>query len=288
MVSDKRLTQLLPGPLPGLPNEGYYLTRFSMSSRCFERTLLIDADDTLWENNVFYRRCTTQFQDHMESLGCDRDTVLEVLNACERETIPISGYGPASYVTALGKACRRLLRESDKTVPSKMIAKARSFGEPLLSAPIALIADVESTLIALRPSSRLVLATKGDEVTQQAKIDRSRLGPLFDAQYIVPEKDVDTYRRIVVELELDLESTWMVGNSPKSDINPATEAGLGALFIPHDQTWTAEQQEMTHPDLVVTLHRFADLVAFFGIEVPAKSLSGKTEWGGHRRGSRSP
>jgi len=234
--------------------------------RCIERTLFIDADDTLWENNIFYLRCTECFLDMMEALGCARERSQAVLDACEHETIPVAGFGPQGYVMALGMACERLMQELGRVAGTDLVAQARALGEPVLSPPMILLPDVQPALCALRPTSRLVVVTKGSEAVQGEKIKRSGLGALFDAQYIVPEKDTTTYRRIAAELRVSPRDIWMVGNSPKSDINPAVEAGLGAILIPHDHTWTAEVQEIAHPELVVTLARFADLLPYFAID----------------------
>lgn len=239
-----------------------------LGTRRVDRTLLIDADDTLWENNIFYMRCTTRFLDYLESLGCDRDTALETLQACQQEMLHTHGYSPEGFVAALGLACERSLRQDgDDPGVADWVATARSLGEPVLSPPMVLLADVQPTLAALRPTSQLVLVTKGDEIIQQAKIQRSGLARLFDGQYIVREKSAHTYRRVAAELGLSPGHTWMVGNSPKSDINPAIEAGLGAIFIPHRHTWTAELQEIERPELVIPLQRFADLLPLFGIEL---------------------
>jgi len=234
--------------------------------RCIERTLLIDADDTLWENNIFYLRCTACFLELMESLGYARGRSQAVLDACEQATIPIAGFGPQGYVMALGMACERLMQELGREAEPELIAQVRALGEPVLSPPMILLPDVQPVLCALRPTSQLILVTKGNEAAQAEKIRRSGLGVLFDARYIVPEKDAATYRRIAAELRLNPRDTWMVGNSPKSDINPAVDAGLGAILVPHNHTWTAEVQEIDRPELVITLARFADLLPYFGIE----------------------
>jgi len=246
----------------------------AMITRHIERTLLIDADDTLWENNVFYLRCESRFLDYIESRGCDRSRARELLRACEQEMIEPYGYGPNGFLAALELACERSLRQNGREVSPDLVAKARSLGEPALSPPMVLLPDVERTLAALRPSSQLVLFTKGDEDTQRAKISRSGLGSFFDAQYVVQEKSVRAYRRVGAELGLDPRHTWMVGNSPKSDINPAIAAGLSAIFIPHNHTWTAELQEIERPARVVTLQRFADLLPLFGIEAVADASAG--------------
>lgn len=236
------------------------------TERLSERALLIDADDTLWENNVFYLRCAAQFEEFMASLGFDGDTVSHTVDACQKEAIPTYGYGPQSFVEALGLACEKLMLQSGREASPELLVKARSLGELTLSPPMVLFPGVEPTLRALRPSSLLAMVTKGDDHTQRTKIERSGLGPLFDAIYVVPEKDSLTYRRIVSELAPDPPHTWMVGNSPRSDINPATEVGLGAIFIPNDHTWEAEHQDILRPEMVVRLQRFADLLAFFGIQ----------------------
>jgi len=134
---------------------------------------------------------------------------------------------------------------------------------------MVLLPGVEDTLSALQPTTQLILVTKGDEETQKAKVARSGLGSYFDAQYIVAEKDARTYRNIAAEQRLNPRCTWMVGNSPRSDINPAVEAGLGAVLIPHNHTWVAEIEEITYPDQVITLQRFADLLPWLGIEIAA-------------------
>lgn len=239
-----------------------------MTHRRVERALLIDADDTLWENNILYLRCAAQFEEFMASLGFERDAVGETLAACETDVIPTYGYGPDGFVVSLGLACERLMRQRGQEAGPALLDKARSFGEATLSPPMVLIPGVEPTLTALRPSTLLAMVTKGGEQTQHSKIERSGLGPLFDALYVVPEKDTHTYRRIVSDLALDRSCTWMVGNSPRSDINPATEVGLGGIFIPNDHTWMAEEQDILRPEMVVRLQRFVDLLGFFGIDTP--------------------
>lgn len=236
------------------------------TDRRIERTLLIDADDTLWENNIYYLRCTARFASLMESLGLDGQRARRLLEAAEREVIPTMGYGPEGYIQAVGLAYERLAKEADLTPDPACARKARACAEAILDAPMVLLEDVEYVLRALRPTSRLVLVTKGDAHHQSRKLQRSGLSPLFDATYILEEKDAEAYRRILRELALDRESTWMVGNSPRSDINPAVEAGLGAVLIPHDHTWTAEVERLERPEVVITLNGFCDLLELFSID----------------------
>lgn len=234
--------------------------------RRIERNLLIDADDTLWENNVYYLRTTARYLDHLESLGLDRERGQEILSVCEREVIPTHGYSPQGYIAALGMCCRRLADEAGVELPEGAVEDAMAVGDAILEPPMVLREGAAYTLRALRPSSRLVLVTKGDPDYQARKIERSGLGPLLDARYILAEKDPAAYRRIVAELDLDPHTTWMVGNSPKSDINPAVRAGLGAILIPHERTWGYELERLERPELVVTLRSLCELLDFFGVD----------------------
>jgi len=233
--------------------------------RCPERTLLVDADDTLWENNIFYLRCTARLKRFLANHGIAEERVQETLDRIERGTVQQHGYGPAGYVAAVVATTETLLRAAGVEPTQALVDEARRIAEPVRRAPMVLIEGVRETLLALRPTTRLVLVTKGDRPTQLEKLARSGLGPLFDGKHVVAEKDVDVYRGIAREMGLDPRCTWMVGNSPKSDINPAVEAGLGAIYVPHDQTWTAEHAHLEHPERVTVLRAFADLIPLFGV-----------------------
>ena len=118
-----------------------------------------------------------------------------------------------------------------------------SLGERILEQPVELIAGVEETLAYLRERHQLTLFTKGHPDEQRMKVDRSGLGGYFQHTAVVKEKDRAAYAGIVEEQGLDKAATWMIGNSPKSDINPALEAGLNAVLVPHEHTWVLERQD---------------------------------------------
>jgi len=159
--------------------------------------------------------------------------------------------------------CTELLPDLAPLQRDTLLGRVRTYAQQVLDPPIALLPDVQETLTQLRPTSRLVLVTKGADDVQSAKVTRSGLGSLFDAVRIVPEKHRDTYASLVDELGSDHTTTWMIGNSPRSDINPAIEAGIGAIYIPHSETWSAEMAEVRYPERTVVLSRFRDLVAYF-------------------------
>ncbi len=235
------------------------------SPQTLARTLLIDADDTLWEGSIYYLECSHRFRVYMATFGCDPDEALRELRAAELEAVPDFGYGPPGFCHGLEVACQRLLTRISRPAGPDELAAARAFGEPMLEAPMVLLPDVRPTLQALRPSSWLLLLTKGSPTVQRGKIERSALAPLFDTIRIEQEKDAAVYHRLMDEFGLDPENSWMIGNSPRSDINAANAAGLRAIHIPHAATWMGEPEEIQQPARVATLHRFADLPAFFGV-----------------------
>src|SRR5580700_6778994 len=137
-----------------------------------------------------------------------------------------------------------------------------SLAERILEQPLEVIDGVPETLAELARRHELTIFTKGHAEEQRLKVDRSGLGSYFAHTAIVKEKDRGAYSRIVEERGLAREDTWMIGNSPKSDINPAIEAGLGAVLVPHSHTWVLEHQELRTPEgaRFVEVEKFADLL----------------------------
>ena len=234
-----------------------------MQKRTIARTLFIDADDTLWENNIFYLQSTAGVLAELAAHGIDERQAQAHLDRAEQRLIPTLGYGPPCYRQALEVTCRELLPNLAEDAMKTLLERIHVIVQIVIDPPMVLLDGVRETLEALRPRNRLVLVTKGLPEVQRPKLARSGLEPFFDRIFVVPEKHADTYRQVVAATDSDPACTWMVGNSPNSDINPAYEAGIGAIYIPHSDTWTAEMTGLTHPDEVVTLERFGDLVSYF-------------------------
>ena len=188
--------------------------------------LLIDADDTLWENNIYFEQAIHAFITFLNHSQLTPGEVRAVLDDVER----LMGYGSANFTRSLVETYRRL---AEKNLQDEDVLQVRQFGEQLRSHPLQLLDGVKETLDYLSARHDLVLLTKGDVEEQKLKVERSRIEECFRQVMIVPEKDVATYHRVVGELQVDPQQTWMVGNSPRSDINPALAAGLNAVFIPH-------------------------------------------------------
>src|SRR6266699_2537246 len=211
------------------------------------QTLLIDADDTLWENNVYFERAIAQFISFLNQRERSAEEVREILNDVERECIVSHGYGLQSFAHALVKTFERL---SVEPLTAALHETIHGFAQVVAEQPVQVLPRVPETLEYL--SSRrhqLILVTKGNLKEQSGKVQRSGLKEYFSAVEVVAEKHVPEYRAIVGRYELAPEQTWMVGNSPKSDINPALGAGINAVFVPHDDTWVLEQEELARPEL---------------------------------------
>jgi putative hydrolase of the HAD superfamily len=138
------------------------------------------------------------------------------------------------------------------------------FAKEIMAQPIEMIEGVPETLEYLSARHDLTLFTKGHPEEQKLKVDSSGLGIYFGHTAIVREKDAPAYRALVEERRLDPSCTWMVGNSPKSDINPALEAGLNAVFVPHDRTWRLERTDLrSGPGRILQVKNFAELRNWF-------------------------
>lgn len=227
------------------------------------QTLLIDADDTLWENNIYFERAIAGFISFLNHHEFSPEQVREVLNDVERECIVKHGYGLHSFAHALVDTFERL---SVEHVTSELHAQILSFSKIISEHPIEILADVIPTLQYLSERHRLIMLTKGAIVEQTGKIERSGLKDYFEATEIVAEKNSATYHEVVEKYQLSPDSTWMVGNSPKSDINPALAAGLHAVFVPHGNTWILEHEEVNAaapPQRLLIVGRFAELHEHF-------------------------
>jgi putative hydrolase of the HAD superfamily len=206
------------------------------------QTLLIDADDTLWENNIYFERAIARFISFLNHHEFSPEQVRELLNDVERECIVTHGYGLHSFAHALVTTFERL---SVEPVTPELHAQVLSFAHAITDHPIEILPEVRETLEYLRERHRLILMTKGAVPEQTGKVERSGLKEYFAAVEIVAEKNVGAYSLLIQKYDLMRESTWMVGNSPKSDINPALACGLNAVFVPHGDTWILEHEDLT-------------------------------------------
>jgi len=224
--------------------------------------LLIDADDTLWENNVHFEEAFAKFVRFLNHSTLTAEEIRRILDEIELANIRIYGYGSRNF----GRNMREcFLRLAEREVKPEDLDYISSLAEQIMEKPLEIIPGVPETLDYLSQRHRLVLFTKGDPEEQRQKIARSGLEKFFAHTVIVKEKDVESYRRLLSDLGLDPSRTWMIGNSPKSDIWPALEAGLRAVYVPHPRTWHLERQQLppAADGKLLIVEQFSDLRRFF-------------------------
>ena len=225
-------------------------------------TLLIDADDTLWENNIYFEEVIATMLARLERRGFARAEIRARLNAIERRRAATSGYGIRNFSFSLADTCRELITDAGVEEEVREVAR---LCKTLAARPVAVLPGVGETLEALARRHQLVLFTKGDEDDQRSKVDRSGLARYFASTHIVREKDPASYADVIDRCAIEPAEAWMVGNSPRSDILPALEAGLGAVFIPHHATWELEHGEIPSGDghRLLVLREFRELLDHF-------------------------
>jgi len=227
------------------------------------QNLLIDADDTLWENNIYFERAIANFISFLNHREYTPEQVREVLYEVERENIRTHGYGMHSFALALVRCFEQL---SVEPLTPALHETIHGFAYAIAEHPMEIFPEVGETLAELAQRHHLILVTKGNITEQNGKVERSGLKEHFSAVEVVAEKDAATYNAVVEKYGLVREQTWMIGNSPKSDINPALEAGLHAVFVPHHNTWMLERDELK-PHLgngrLMQVENFAELRKVF-------------------------
>ncbi len=225
------------------------------------QTLLIDADDTLWENNIYFERVIDSYVDLMVDRGHTPEVARETLHGVERVRTKTDGYGVRNFHASLREACTRLLSPASAAPAHAIMA---TLCAELSREALVVLDGVAGTLRALAGRHRVILFTKGDLDDQLGKLHRAGLRRYFHQIDVVREKDADAYRHAVVRHGIRPQSAWMIGNSPKSDVLPALACGLGAVFIPHAITWALEQCEIPPAsERLIVLQRFSELATYF-------------------------
>jgi putative hydrolase of the HAD superfamily len=219
--------------------------------------LIIDGDDTLWENNVHFEQAIEDFIDFLDHSALSREQVRASLDEVERLNSRVHGYGSAAFARNLRETYERL---AERELRPDDLEHVMQLGRRILNVELELLPGVAETLAYLRPRHRLFLFTKGEMEEQRLKVQRSGLADQFEQVVVTKEKDVAGYRDLIRAQAVDAGQAWMIGNSPRSDIIPALEAGLRAVYIPHPHTWRLEQADVPVQDRrVLTLQSFPQL-----------------------------
>jgi putative hydrolase of the HAD superfamily len=223
--------------------------------------LIFDADDTLWENNVYFEDAFDRFCEFLNHSQMTPEQIRATLDEIEIVNNKIHGYGAKNFARNLAQCYRHLC---ERGIAEEDVERVMSFAEEILQAPMELITGVEETLAQLGQVHELTLFTKGHPDEQHSKIDRSGLRSYFDHCAVVKEKNAAAYQELARERGFNSNRTWMIGNSPKSDINPALRAGFRAVFIPHARTWTLEREAVpARHERLIQLEKFGELTKVF-------------------------
>jgi putative hydrolase of the HAD superfamily len=226
------------------------------------KVIAFDADDTLWENETYFREAEDQFFDLMQSFD-SRDNLAKELFSVEIANLELYGYGIKAFVLSMVETA---LKIGGPTLPTDIIAKIMDIGRWQLERPVILLDGVEDVLSNLHKSYRLVVVTKGDLLDQERKLDKSGLTKYFHHIEIVSEKKASDYTKLLKHLDIKAEKFVMIGNSLKSDVLPVLELGAYGIHVPFHTTWAHEQV-----DIIITDPKFyhaeklKDILPLFGL-----------------------
>ena len=217
------------------------------------QTIGFDADDTLWQNETFFRLTQDRFAELLSDYTA-KEQLMDRLLAAERRNIGHYGFGIKGFMLSMIETA---IEVTEARVPATIIAEILAAGQEMLRHPIHLLPHAEEAVTALAETYRIVLITKGDLLDQERKLAQSGLGDLFDAVEIVSDKTPETYARAFARHDGGAAQAMMVGNSMKSDVLPAIAAGAFGTYVPHGLTWALEQAEAPagHP----RFHEIPDL-----------------------------
>lgn len=201
-------------------------------------TIGFDADDTLWQNETFFRMTQARFAELLSD--SDPAHLTARLEAAERRNLGHYGFGIKGFMLSMIETA---IEVTEGRVAASVIAEIMAAGREMLRHPVQLLPHAQEAVSALAAAHRVVLITKGDLLDQERKLAQSGLGDLFHGVEIVSDKTPEVYRTAFARHGAGAEQAAMVGNSLKSDVLPALQAGAWGVHVPHALTWSFEQAE---------------------------------------------
>lgn len=217
-----------------------------------------DADDTLWVNEPFFQDVEKQFCRIMRPYLTEVETSKELFKT-EMQNLEIYGYGAKGFILA---TLETALRATHGKITNEELIRILENGKTLLNMPIHLLDGVENVLQKLQPKYKLILATKGDLLDQERKLQKSGLIGYFHHIEIMSDKHENNYKKLLAHLDIQPEEFVMVGNSVKSDILPVINIGAKAIHIPYEVTWQHENH-----------HELPDSAAFTSVSSISEILN---------------
>ncbi len=223
------------------------------------KLLIFDADDTLWESALYFRRAEEDFVALMQSLGFDPEEIREEVQVKDSERLIHTGYGARPYIDTL----RRILESKVNPTTPYMHAQLDIILNLLLNHPLILQPGVIKTLNTLtKLSKQMIVYTMGEKEHQSDKYIRSGITHHFADCVVVPLKTTDSMLELLNRFSVHPDEACMIGNSPKSDINPATACGVNAIYFRRSNGWQAEQTNLLHPQLIETVSNFKEILPY--------------------------
>ncbi|CAN5242634.1 HAD family hydrolase [soil metagenome] len=212
------------------------------------KVIAFDADDTLWDNEIYFQETEKKFFELLEEYLPQHSTARELLQV-EIKNIPLYGYGIKAFILSMIETA---INVSDRTIAISVIEKIIGYGQELLDKPIQKLDGIEEVLSVLKDKYRLVVATKGDLLDQERKLKKSGLLDYFHHTEIMSEKGEADYQKLIKHLDIQPHEFLMIGNSLKSDVLPVLTIGGHAIHIPYHVTWGHEKIEKTieHPNFL--------------------------------------
>jgi putative hydrolase of the HAD superfamily len=219
-----------------------------------------DADDTLWVNEPFYQDVEREFCLTMKPYLEEAETSKELFST-EMQNLEIYGYGAKGFILAMVETA---LRTTGGKISAEEINRIIDIGKTLLNMPIQLLNGVEDTLQKLQGKYKLILATKGDLLDQERKLQKSGLIGYFHHIEIMSDKHENNYRKLLCHLGIQPNEFLMVGNSVKSDILPVVKIGAKAIHVPFEVTWQHEtHHDSTEAHDFITVSGISEILFFF-------------------------
>jgi putative hydrolase of the HAD superfamily len=219
--------------------------------------IAFDADDTLWVNETYFREAEQQFAKLLANYETENKIDQELFKK-EMENLDLYGYGVKGFVLSMVESA---LEISNYKIDPKIIKEIVSIGKNMIQKPIELLADVKQTLSVLNPKYKVILATKGDLLDQERKLEKSGLLKYFHHIEVLSEKNAENYKRLLGHLDVSPSKLLMVGNSLKSDVLPLLEIGAQAIHVPFHTTWAHEVIKHNGKGYK-TVHKLSDILKF--------------------------
>lgn len=212
--------------------------------------IILDGDDTLWDSQALYEDVKARFATSVEEEGFNSSEALELLDQIDTNNVAIMSFSKARFPQSMVETYEILCRKSGKPTNSRVVCKIKSLGNLVFQRTPTLFPETLVVLRLLTHDFMLVLATKGDPTVQRQRLKGLGLESYFDLVFILPQKTEIEYREIIKQLSLPPDEIWVVGNSVRSDINPALRLGLKSVLISRP-TWRYEDEPLESEPLAV-------------------------------------